>query len=304
MVIDINEPRYLHLNPLSRPIAALPDEERRRLICRDRWIGYTAATEALAKFEELLTYPQKQRMPNLLLIGPTNNGKSKIIRRFLDITDPRIQPEGKVIRNVLSVEMPPEPGMARFYGVILRELSVPYHSGRPAGVLEPIALDMLRQQEVKLLIVDEIHNLLACTARKQREVLNQLKYIGNQVQIPLIGVGTEDAWDAIKNDAQLANRFEPFVLPLWSKGPQFLALLVSFGQLFPLRRPSHMADEKIADIVLARTDRSIGEITKLLEKAALQAIADGSECLTAKLIAAAPYMSPSERRRQFAATAR
>lgn len=97
MVIDINEPRYLHLNPLSRPIAALADEERRRLICRDRWIGYTAATQALAKFEELLTYPQKQRMPNLLLIGSTNNGKSKIIRRFLDITDPRIQPEGKVM---------------------------------------------------------------------------------------------------------------------------------------------------------------------------------------------------------------
>lgn len=48
----------------------------------DRWIGYTRATEALTQLEGLLTLPGKQRMPNLALIGATNDGKSMIIEKF------------------------------------------------------------------------------------------------------------------------------------------------------------------------------------------------------------------------------
>ncbi|MFF8032311.1 TniB family NTP-binding protein [Streptomyces sp. NPDC016626] len=47
----------------------------------DRWIGYPRATEALERLETLLAWPSKQRMPNLLLIGPTNNGKSMIVEK-------------------------------------------------------------------------------------------------------------------------------------------------------------------------------------------------------------------------------
>lgn len=32
--------------------------------------------------EVLYTFPVRQRMPNLLLVGPTNNGKSMIIEKF------------------------------------------------------------------------------------------------------------------------------------------------------------------------------------------------------------------------------
>ncbi|MDW4800269.1 TniB family NTP-binding protein, partial [Escherichia coli] len=48
----------------------------------DRWIGYTRAGDALQRLEELFVWPSKQRMPNLLLIGPTNNGKSMIVEKF------------------------------------------------------------------------------------------------------------------------------------------------------------------------------------------------------------------------------
>src|SRR5216683_4097595 len=76
------EPDVSHLHPVSRPIALLPNTERIAHIRADRWIGYTRAQKALAKLEDLFTQPQRQRMPNLLLIGPTNNGKSLIIEKF------------------------------------------------------------------------------------------------------------------------------------------------------------------------------------------------------------------------------
>src|SRR3954471_1314545 len=75
-------PDVSHLHPVSRSIALLPNAERKAHIRADRWIGYTRAQKALAKLEDLFTQPQRQRMPNLLLIGPTNNGKSMIIEKF------------------------------------------------------------------------------------------------------------------------------------------------------------------------------------------------------------------------------
>lgn len=64
-----------HLLPGTLGLASLPAAERIQRIRADRWIGYPRAVEALNRLETLFAWPSKQRMPNLLLVGPTNNGK-------------------------------------------------------------------------------------------------------------------------------------------------------------------------------------------------------------------------------------
>src|SRR6478736_6320705 len=71
-----------HLHPAARTLSQLPTEERLQRIRADRWIGYPKARAAVERLDVLFGWPRKQRMPNLLLIGPTNNGKSMIIERF------------------------------------------------------------------------------------------------------------------------------------------------------------------------------------------------------------------------------
>ena len=71
-----------HLLPAAQGLARLPADERIQRIRADRWIGYPRAVEALNRLETLFAWPNKQRMPNLLLIGPTNNGKSMIVEKF------------------------------------------------------------------------------------------------------------------------------------------------------------------------------------------------------------------------------
>ena len=66
-----------------------------------------------------------------------------------------------------------------------------------------------------MIVIDEIHNILAGPKKMQLEFLNVLRFLGNSLQIPLVCVGTKDAYLAIRNDAQLENRFEPFILPVW-----------------------------------------------------------------------------------------
>lgn len=68
-----------HLLPAAQNLARLPADERIRA---NRWIGYPRAVDALNRLETLYAWPGKQRMPNLLLVEPTNNGKSMIIEKF------------------------------------------------------------------------------------------------------------------------------------------------------------------------------------------------------------------------------
>jgi hypothetical protein len=64
-----------HLLPHIHQIVTLSKEQRTIALQNEYWIGYTRAQEALSRMEELLNYPKKIRMPNMLLISPTNNGK-------------------------------------------------------------------------------------------------------------------------------------------------------------------------------------------------------------------------------------
>jgi hypothetical protein len=293
-----------HLSGAVKEAAMLSDDVRKDLIQRDRWIGYPRSIEISEKLKGLMNHPIRQRMPNLLIVGPTNNGKSKVIQRFIAQCTPTVAPTDRIYLPVLLIEMPPEPSSSRLYATIMHTLNAPLRQHARTLELEHTVVKLLRELEVRMVIVDEIHNLLAGSARQQRVVLNQLKFLGNQLRIPLVGVGTGDAWHAIKNDAQLANRFEPVTLPLWELNEDLLALLASFGKLFPLRERSFLADERIAELVLSRTDRTIGEITALMETAAIRAIDTGVECLTYDVVAETNYQSPNERRMRLDQTLR
>jgi hypothetical protein len=44
-----------------------------------------------------------------------------------------------------------------------------------------------------MLVIDELHNVLAGRSDKRREFLNLIRFLGNQLRIPLVGVGTREA---------------------------------------------------------------------------------------------------------------
>jgi hypothetical protein len=57
-----------------------------------------------------------------------------------------------------------------------------------------------------------VHTLLASSYRQQRILLNTLRYLANDLRIPLVCAGTADAKRALTTDQQLADRFEAFEL--------------------------------------------------------------------------------------------
>jgi hypothetical protein len=114
-----------------------------------------------------------------------------------------------------------------------------------------------------------------------------------------VGVGTREAYLAIRADDQLENRFEPIILPVWDEGEATCSLLASFVASFPLRRRSELATPDLARYVLARSEGTIGEISRLVTAAAIAAVETGEEAITRKALTLAGSASPTERRRAF-----
>ena len=289
-----------HLLPAVRSVAFEDESLRIATIRSDRWIGYTRARQALVKLEALLTHPKRQRMPNLLIIGPTNNGKSMIVEKFRRDHPPISRHPGEPEQvPVLAVQMPSGPDIKRFYTLILTSMGVPTYPTHSLSHKEDHTLYMLNTLGVRVLAIDEVHNLLSGPVPRQREFLNLLRFLGNELKIALVCVGTRDAYLAIRNDAQLENRFEPFILPLWEDDEQYASLLASFEAALPLRRPSHLSAPALATYLLTRTEGTIGEIATLLTRAAIRAVETGQESIDRVLLDAVDYHAPSARRRLF-----
>jgi hypothetical protein len=163
-------------------------------------------------------------MPNLLVFGETNNGKTALIQRFVQQHLPKLGDDRTLSRIPVVVIQAPEE--RRFYQAILSQVFAPFRPSSSIEDLQHETLRMLVTINVKMLIIDEIHHVLAGPLLKQRHFLNVIKYMGNELQIPIVAAGTHDASNAIQIDPQLANRFEPALLPRWSMN--YLRLLASF----------------------------------------------------------------------------
>jgi hypothetical protein len=244
-------------------------------------------------------------MQNLLLIGPTNNGKSMILEKFRRSHPPRQSDDKEIeIIPVLVMQMPSDPTVSRFYQMLLFALAAPVgipvaKSGRRLQDLETLSLSILHRTQVKVLIIDEMHNMLAGSPAMQRQFLNLIRFLGNELHIPIIGAGIAEAYRAIRSDDQLENRFKPFILPRWDDMDEISVLLASFSRSFPLRRPSNLGGPEMASYIAARTGGTIGEISTLMTRAAIAAIETGEEALNQHTLSLADYESPTERRRRF-----
>ncbi len=293
-------PTLDHLLPAVRATALLPAAERLQRVRAECWIGYPKAHEDLAKLEHLLTHPRRQRMTNLLLVGPTNNGKTMNIEKFR-----RLHPAGRREAGdaedlpIVCVQMPSEPTVTRFYALLLYKMHAPPRPRARVDALETLTLRIMRGTGVRMLVIDELHNILAGSAPRQREFLGLLRFLGNELGIPIVGVGTKEAYLAIRSDDQLENRFEPFVLPLWQVNQDLASLLASFLAVLPLRRRSDEVVSSLLRYILDKTEGTIGEIATLLMRAAVLAIETGEECIHRDLLLAVDYDSPTERRRAF-----
>lgn len=296
----MNSPKnsqYPHLGTVALTLVDLPDDKRIFAIREGTKIPYPRSKEILDRMEDLFEYPRIERMPNMLIVGASNNGKSNILHRFEEKHQPDSNPEGEYsIIPVVFVEAPKKPDMNDFYNRILGAIWQPYAIRARDSDKEREVIKVLRNVQLKVLLIDEIQHIIAGGQTKQQEFRNGLKSLGNELKISIVAAGVEEAFNTFNTDPQLSNRFEPEFLPKWKLDNEYSDLLGSFETRIPLKKASNLRQVELAQKILWMGENILGEIHEVLKRAAIQAIKDKSEVITVETLEKIRWVLPSKRK--------
>lgn len=286
---------YAHIHPEFRDVMSFPDEHRLAFLDRPRWIGYERAQLALDTLQALMNKPRQPRMPNLLIVGDPNNGKTTLIQRFKTLCgEGYVDENADPVKPIIVAEAPPSADEKGLYISILERFWAPYRASAPSAQLRYQVIHQLRECHVRILVIDEFHSLLTGSPVKQREVMNSIKLLCNEVGIPIVGVGTRDAVRVLHTDPQHSSRFDVFPLPVWELNPEFQRLLAGFERVLPLKKPSGLSMPEIATMAHAISGGNLGDLHRLLGACAQVAITTGEERITEKILRSKAWLQPTK----------
>ncbi|MGE8106945.1 TniB family NTP-binding protein [Allorhizobium sp. NPDC080224] len=269
-----------HLTSNAAALLADTDAQRIRAIRSRRWLVYPRAKQVLERLNQLLDHPRGTRMPSLAIYGDSGMGKTMIMKRFRDQHPPSFSSlTGKLKTPVLAMEMTSRPGERRFYAELLTLLGAPQRPRADIAQMEQAAMRIMEAIGVQVLVIDEVHNILAGTYREQRIVLNTLRFLSNRLQISLVCFGVNDAREAIGGDVQLARRFEQFTLSRWAANEQFEILIALILRNTPLRQPSVLTAKSLRRM-LQISEGITANLFHILNTLAIEAIESGQERIT------------------------
>ncbi len=84
------------LMPKAEMLLQASDEERIKYVHTSHWIPYPAAKAIITKLQWMLNFPKKQRMPCLLIVGQSDNGKSTLVTHLRNSVNPGADPEAEL----------------------------------------------------------------------------------------------------------------------------------------------------------------------------------------------------------------
>lgn len=273
------------LTPDALALLGSNDADRVRAIRSGTWIPYPRANQAIAQLRYVLEQPPSSRMMGLTFAGPTNNGKTTIVREFIAAHRAQRADPSAERPEFLYVETPPVPHISMLYTQILRGVGdLKADKGTMSQKLARV-LHILPQLRPRMLFLDEIHNVLAGSSKQSEAFLNTLKYLSNQLQLPVVLIGTEAALNVIRTDPQVLSRYPAFTLYPWAHDEKFAKLVTVVTSTLPLRRPAKLSQACLARLH-ARSHGALGAVVQILQRAAVWAIESGTEEINARALEA------------------
>jgi hypothetical protein len=121
-----------------------------------------------------------------------------------------------------------------------------------------------------------------------------LKYLCNELAIPIVGVGTREAVQVLHTDPQHASRFDVITLPTWELTKEFQRILVGFEKVLPLKKSSRLHEPDLATLLHAICQGNLGDLHRLLVECAKVAIKNGQECIDLSIVEKMKWVRPTQ----------
>jgi Cdc6-like AAA superfamily ATPase len=134
-------------------------------------------------------------------------GKTMLVEKFRRTNPPTIDTiAGVETVPVLSISLSSKPSERRIYAQLLSSSGASLRHAMTLVEMEVRALSILKQLKVRVIVIDEVHNLLAGSPREQRVILQLFRHLSNELKASLVFLGIADAREAIAGDTQLSRR--------------------------------------------------------------------------------------------------
>ncbi len=285
---------FEHIHGDFQHIMGMSAQERISFMDQPRWINYKTSNKILDTLQGLMKKPIRPRMPNLLIVGDSNNGKTTIVHKFRTTCGKGfVNEDNEPVKPVIVAEAPPSADEKGLYISILERFFTPYRATDAAVKLRYQVIHLFRACHTKILIIDEFHSLLTGSAIKQREVMNAIKLLCNELCIPIVGVGTREAVRVLHTDPQHASRFDVIALPTWELNKDFQQLLAGFEKILPLKTASKLHQPELASLLHTICEGNIGNLHRLLVECATDAIENGKEIIDKNTIEDKSWLRPT-----------
>lgn len=292
----------------------------------DSWIRYDAADEILGELEDAFNRPTAIRPLNGLIVAPPGNGKTALLGEVRGThpwtttshtagdsganilltstagngktaimnrtwtTHPEFDTEPVVVKPVVYVLTPADCNEGKLWSELLRGLGYSDYDRGSLLMKKRIVLNALKKCGTRLILVDEIHNMLGGRAKAEKS-LAVLKNISTETGRPIVFAGTEAASEVLEYDTQLTTRLDRLEIPLWKKGRELGRLLHGIESTLSLRNPSNLHEDPLMSKIYSLSaafdtnpDKKrpgiLVNILKVTRFAAGYAIKDGTERIT------------------------
>lgn len=265
---------------------------------RESWVPYDRAFEILSFLKDLLYRERSSRPMNVVLYGDTNNGKTMLATTFQQRMN---QEEWERTGNtdkipVVYVQTPPEGDVNTLLWLMLRALKAPTPANATTSRRRTQLLKILPQSGTRMLIFDEVHNFMSAPRSKQGLFLQELKFLSNELRIPIVCIGTVEVLRAIQTDQQNGNRFEPRSLTRWVFGDDFVTFTVELAKSMGINHHEIFSDDGFAQSLFDMSEGLTGEVRRIIAHAANTARADGKDKFEPYMFEQIDWVPPSERR--------
>jgi len=267
---------YPHLSPLALTAMAMPVSQRSDWTCRDRFIVHEQISAIFKVTDMLVNSRGRVRARGLVISGVGGSGKTMVANAVLR----RYPEQGNTnatdaAQPVVRITMTNAREASKIFSRTLRALGCPHIASYTNDEREELVIELLRAAGVRMLIIDEIQDLLKRSARQMENAFEGIKYLMNEAEISVLALGTEHAQQAMMREEHLVTRFRSVKLPLWRAGQLLANFLDELESSLPLPEPSHLSAPTIQRLLVKASKGRLDLIVERVVFAAALAIEEG-----------------------------
>lgn len=185
----------------------------------DRYVHHSGSAELCQELKFIYDMSGLNDRPmSAMIFGPGGGGKTALLKYFKEQvleTAPDYSDFG-IKCSVSHFDLPVQVTPTKLLKAIMKPFGGKVYStdfGYFSGMAESVGL--------KLIIIDEFHELNKANRNQRADTLTTIKWITNNCKIPFILAGTKAVKDVFSHDGEFGRRFKILKANKWKPGREF-----------------------------------------------------------------------------------